>query len=323
MQKFDVPLEQATTPSLEALKAYSLGLKIRNVHGVGEALSYMQAAIRLDPSFAMAYDQLGAEYDAMGEVGRSSQYAKQAFQLRKHASEREELHISSSYYLTVTGELNNAERANQELIQVLPSSGAYNNLGIVYGSLGQYERAVELTNQAHVLDPNDNAPYVNLCEYQLALQRLGQARQTIREGQARHLEGSMYHYGLYTLAFLNGETLAMVEQQEWFASKPWTETFGRALASDTEAFAGHLQKARELTQSSVESAVKTDNKESGALWWETAALREAAFGNNKEARQAAVRGLKPAPEPFLSARVEAALAYAMSGDTAQAKSIAE
>jgi hypothetical protein len=133
----------------------------------------------------------------------------------------------------------------------------------------------------------------------------------------------MYHYGLYALAFLNGETLAMVEQQKWLASKPWTETFGLALASDTEAFAGHLQKARELTQSSEESAVKTNNKESGALWWETAALREAAFGNHKEARQAAARGLKLAPEPYLSARVEAALAYAMSGDTAQAKSIAD
>jgi tetratricopeptide (TPR) repeat protein len=323
IQKFDVPLQEATTSSLEALKAFSLGMKIRNVRGPGGGLSYMQSAIRLDPNFAMAHEELGSEYQSMAEVGRSSQYITQAFQLRQHASEREKLVISGNYYRLVTGELNNAERVYEELIEDYPRGvGGYTSLGTVFGRMGQYERAAELMRQAQTVDPSNGAPYANLCEYEFALQHVGQALQTIHESQARHMDGLAYHNVLYALSFLNGDTSAMADQQKWFASKPEVENFGLALASDTEAFAGHLQKARELTQSSVEAAIKSDNKENGAVWWENAALREAAFGNHREARQAAARGLKLAPDAQ-SVKVEAALSFAMSDDTAQAKPIAD
>jgi tetratricopeptide (TPR) repeat protein len=247
LQKFDVPLQQATTSSLEALKAYSLGEKQRNEKGPASGLPYMQNAIKLDPNFAMAYEELGAEYSALGEAERSSEYITRALQLRQHASEREKLVISARYYRDVTGEVDRAERAYQELIENYPRAvTGYNNIGTMYGREGQYEKAAEWMRKAQKVDPTNAAPYGNLCYYQLALQQFDQALQTIHESQARKFDGSIYHDVLYALAFLKGETSAMAEQQKWFAGNPAMATYGLALASDTEAFAGHLRKAREL-----------------------------------------------------------------------------
>ena len=133
---------------------------------------------------------------------------------------------------------------------------------------------------------------------------------------------SILHNALYALAFLGADSAAMAEQQQWFAGKPDYENWGLALASDTEAYAGHLGKARELTKRAVDSAVRADNKENGAIYLATAALREAAYGNAAEARQSAAEALKLAPASP-GAEAEAALAFAMAGDTARAESLAQ
>ena len=186
VQKFDVPLSEATTSSLEALKAYSLGEKASNEKGTVAGLPYDQRAIELDPNFAMGYAAVGTDYHNLGELGRASEYITKAFQLREHASEREKLAISAQYYSEVTGELDKAAQAYQEAIESYPRQwSGYDNLGLVFAQQGQYEKAVEVTRQALPLAPDRSAPYENLANYTFALQRLEEARQVIHEAQAR------------------------------------------------------------------------------------------------------------------------------------------
>src|SRR4029077_12846846 len=311
VQKLDVPLAEATTSSLEALQAYSLGTKAADVKGPSAALPYNQRAIQLDPNFAMGYRAVGDDYFARGELGRASDYFTKAFQLREHASEREKLHIAADYYWSVTGELDQAAQTYQEEIESYPRYfGAYVNLGIVYSAQGQYEKAAETTRQAVRLAPDSVALYASLAIDALALQRFDEARQNIHEAQARKGDDSALRNALYALAFVGADSAAMAEQQQWYAVKP-EENFGLALASDTEAYGGHLGKARELTKRAVDSAIRADSKENGAIWQANAALEHAGYGNATEARQSAAEALKLAPASQ-GVESEAALAFAMA-----------
>ena len=323
VQRFDVPLEQATTSSLEALKAYSLGRKADGTKGSAAALPYDQRAIELDSNFAVAYEAVGGDYGNLGELGRASEYFTKAFQLREHASEREKLRITGIYYQNVTGELDKAAQTYQERIESYPREPlAYGNLGIVYSEQGQYQQAAEITRQGLSLAPDRVGSYDNLTNYAIALQRFDETRQTVREAQARKMDDATFHNALYALAFLGSDSAAMAEQQQWYAGKPEFETYGLALASDTEAYAGHMGKARELTKRAVESAIRADSKENGAIWQAIAAQREAAYGNPAEARQMAGGALTLAPTSQ-GVESEAALAFAMAGDTARAESLAQ
>jgi len=323
VQKFDGPLEQATTSSLEALKAYSLGRKATNEKGAAAALPYDQRAIKLDPNFAMGYRAMGIGYANLQEPGRASEYLTKAFQLREHASEREKLAIAGEYYLNLTGELDKAAQTYQEEIENYPrESGGYNNLGLVFAAQGQYEKAAEIARQTVRLAPGRPGSYGNPANYALALQRFDEARQIIHEAQARKLDNYVFQNALYALAFLGADSAAMAEQQQWFAGKPDYENWGLALASDTEAYGGHLGKTRELTKRAVDSAIRADSKETGAIWEANAALLQAAYGNAAEARQTAAEALQLAPTSQ-GVEVEAALAFAMSGDTARAESLAQ
>ena len=322
VQKLDVPLSEATTSSLEALQAYSLSQKVQNEQGYAAALPHHQRAIRLDPNFAMGYWAVGADYGSLGETGRASEYFTKAFQLREHASEREKLAIAATYYRNVTGELDKAAQTYQETIESYPrSASAYNGLGIVYAEQGQYGKAAEVARQAVRLAPDRVSPHEALANHTLALQRFDEARQVIHEAQTRKGDGFILHNALYGLAFVSSDSAAMAEQQQWFTGKP-EENFGLSLASDTEAYAGHMGKARELTKRAVESAIRADSKENGAIWQAIAALQQAAYGNTTEARQSAAEALKLAPASQ-GVGVEAALAFAMVGDTARAESLAQ
>ena len=322
VQKFDVPLLQATTSSLEALKAYSLGVKAANEKGPSAALPYHQRAVELDPNFAQGYDALGIDYNSLAEMGRATEYYTKAFELRDRVSERERLSISADYYQNVTGELDKAAQTLQEFIESYPrSAGAYGNLGNIYCELGQYERAAEVTRKALRLAPGTLLLYGNLANFSLALQRFDETRQIVQDAQARKFDDLTLHNALYALAFVGADSAAMADQQQWFAKKPDYENFGLALASDTEAYAGHVGKARDLTKRAIDSAVRADSKENGAIWQANAALEQAAYGNPKEARQSAAEAVKLAPASQ-GVESEAALAFAMSGDEARAESLA-
>ena len=323
VQKFDVPLEQDTTSSLEALKAYSLGLRAFNEKSPAASLPYFQHAVELDPNFVFGYSLLGTAYLYLGESVRSREYITKAFQLREHASEYEKLAVTGFYYQVVTEELDKAAQIYQEMMDSYPRDAmSYALLGTVLASQGQYEKAAEVERQAVRLAPDVLDWYQFLATYTLALQRLDETRQIIFEANARKLDGSTLHTNLYALAFLGGDSAAMEKQQQWFLDKPEFENAGRALASDTEAYSGHFAKARELTKRAVDSAVRTDQKENGAFHLAIAAQREAAYGNAAEARQSAAAALKLAPASQ-GAAAAAALAFAMAGDTAKAESLAQ
>jgi len=323
VQKFDVPLEQATTSSLEALKAYSLGAKVEHEKGHVAALAYDQRAIDLDPNFAMGYRSVAVDYANTGQTERTREYITKAFQLREHASEWEKLEIAADYYQEVTGELDKAAQTYQEWIESYPRhASAYNDLGLVYAALGQYEKAAELTRQAGRLVPDSIVWRENLALYAIALQRFDEVRQIIDEAQAKKMDDFAFHSTLYALAFLGSDSGGMAEQQQWVSSKPDYENAGFALASDTEAYGGHLAKARELTKLAVDSAIRADNKEKAAIWDANAALQQAAYGNAAEARQSATEALKLAPGNQ-GVESEAALAFAMAGDVARAKTLAQ
>jgi eukaryotic-like serine/threonine-protein kinase len=327
VQKFDVPLAEATTSSLEALKAYSLGEKAARESSA--ALPNHLRAIELDPSFATAYEAVGYDYYNLSQLGRAREYFIKAFQLREHASEREKLHITAGYYFNVTGELDKTAQTYEEEIQTYPREyRAYLDLGGVYTTLGQYGKAGEAYIQSLRPAPDNiglqpgsglGNPYVELYSL-LALQRFDEARQTIQRAQEKQLDNFLLHDAIYALGFLSADVPAMAEQEEWFAGRP-EENFGLSLASDTEAYAGHLRKARELTKRSVDSALRADNKETGATWHEVAAQREAAFGKPMDAKQEAAQGLQLDPTSQ-AVGVEGALAFAMAGDAARAELLA-
>ena len=322
IQRFDVPLEQATTSSLEALQAYSLGTKANRGRGAAVALTYHQRAIELDPKFAMGYRAIGYDYNDLGEPERGSEYVTKAFQLHDHASERERLAIAATYYWNATGEINKAIEVNQERAQSYPRDfEAYRNLGSLYAQQGQYERAVEVTARALALDPDDIVLYDNLATYSLALQQFDKAKEILDEAQARKLEDYQLHDNLYAYAFLKGDQVAMKEQLEWYAAKPDYEAFGLAAASATEAYAGHVKKARELIKQAVDSDVRSDNKEAGAIVFSEAALQQAAYGNTSDARLLSAQALGLAPGTR-GVRSVAAVALAMAGDTSRAESLA-
>jgi tetratricopeptide (TPR) repeat protein len=322
VQKFDVPLEQATTSSLEALKAFSLGRKADYVKGPAASLPYFQRAIELDQDFAMGYNRLGDDFASLDEVGRAHEYYTKAFQLREHASEREKLAIADAYYLYVTGELEKSAETLREEIESYPrESVGYGNLGIVYSSQGQYEKAADITRQSVRLAPDRVAGYENLAAYLLALHRFDEARQIIREMQARKMDDYNSHISLYALAFFGRDSAAMAEQLQWFAGRSEYEHLGLALESDTEAYGGHLAVTQELTKRAVASAVRADNKESGAIEQAGTAMAQAAYGRGREAREAAAEASKLASESP-GASVEIALTLALAGDIAHGESAA-
>ncbi|MGD0215432.1 MAG: protein kinase [Terriglobales bacterium] len=322
VQKFDVPLDQATTQSLEALKAYSLASRANQEKGDKASMPYYQRAIELDPNFAMAYFTLGTDYTTVAEVGRSREYYTRAFQLQEHASERERLQILGAYYEYTTGELDKGAQTLEEEIAIYPRvSQPYDQLCVLYDELGQYEKALDVLEQRKQLYPK-SVSYQNVANNLLGLQRFNEARQLLHEGVTLEPSDFILHNALYGLAFIESDSAAMAEQQQWYVGKPGFENMGLELAADTEASVGHQAKAREFTKRAVASAIGADSKENGAVWQANAAVQQAAYGNITEARQSATAALKLAPTNA-GVESEAALAFAMTGDTAKAESLAQ
>lgn len=321
VQKYDVSLAYATTPSLEALKALSLG-RTAYLHDTGVALRYFQEAVELDPNFAMAHHDLGRLYFTLGETERGRANFKKAFDLRNHSSEREKLEIAATYYENVLGELDDALNTRKEQVASYPHlSQAYDGLGYVYTLLGRYEIAIKEFRQSIQVNPDNADTYGLLATALIGVQQFDEGRKTIQQAHSRNIDAFLLHSALYGLAFLNADASTMMAEERWMKDRPQYENCGFSLASDSEAYAGHLRNARQLTQRAVDSSIHADLKETGAVSQEDAALREAAFGNPEEAILLAASGLKLDPTS-LGARVEAALAYAIAGDNVKAESLA-
>jgi eukaryotic-like serine/threonine-protein kinase len=321
VQKLDTPVEQATTPSLEALQVYSLGWKAQ----VGKsddtaAVPLYQRAIRLDPNFAMAYASLGTSYNNLGETSLAAENIRKAYDLREHVSDREKFYIESHYFQFVTNDLETARRAYELWAETytrdwVPPS----NLTYIYGALGQYNKALVKAREAFQLNEASGAG--NLAITFLQLNRLEEARATAEEAQAKKFDSPPLRFVLYQLAFLQNDAAGMAQQVAWAADKPGWDDVLLAGEADTAAYSGRLGKAREFSRRAVASAKAAEEKETAAGYEDEAALREALFGNAAEARQRALAAL--ALSTGRDVQYGAALALALAGDVARAQAIAE
>ena len=323
VQKFDAPLGQETTPSLEALKAQALARKTEMEKGSAAALPFFQRAIDLDPNFATAIEGVGIMYGNVGQATRGGEYLTKAFALRDRASEREKLHITSMYYMSVTGELDKAVETFREWEENYPRDDIpYNNLSTVYSAQGKVEQGLEQALASSRLNPDNVITAENVMGFLVTLQRYDEAQQIYAQTLARGMDDDALHQVRYGLAFIQRDSKTMAEQVAWYDTRPQLQNEILGLQSDTEAYAGHEAKAREMTRAATESAVRTDNKESAALWLVTAAWREALVGNFEEARRDVEKSLELAPDSR-DARVLGALTLARAADVAHARSMAQ
>jgi serine/threonine protein kinase/Flp pilus assembly protein TadD len=321
IQKFDVPVE-ATTTSLEALKAFSMGITTGRTKGDAAAIPFTKRALELDPNFAVAYATLGVEYGNLGQASLSADNIKKAYALRDRVSEHEKYRIASLYYTYVTGELEQATQVYELWAKSYPQDLVPpNNLGAIYSELGQYEKSLVETQESLRLEPNAVNGYGNLAQDYLAVNRPDDAKKAMEQAQERKLDGDYLHWTLYQLAFFTSDATEMERQVAWAAGKPGSEDQLLAFQSDTEAYYGRLVKARDFSRRAVDSAVRNDSKETGALWQVNSALREAEFGNTAAAQQGVAAALALAPGRDV--KLLAALALARIGETARAKAIVE
>ena len=311
VQKFDVPFE-ATTSSLEALKTYSMGLKIKYEKGDVESIPFLERAIELDPNFASAYSALAIGSSNLWKPSLALVYATKAYQLRDRVTEREKMGISASYF-HATGEEEKLVQTYQQWKQSYPRDFIpYGNLGIVYNALGLYDKALVEYQEAGRLRPDNVMNYGNLASAYVFLNRFDEAL-------AHKLDGESLRNWIYMVAFLREDKALMEQQLAWAAGKPGDEEALLSNQSDTEAYYGRLRKARELTRRSVDLSVHGNSREAAAIWQIGAALREAELGNVTNAKHGVKAAL--ALSSGRDIKVTAALALARSRDAAGAKAI--
>ncbi len=320
VQKFDVPVE-ATTPSLEALKAYSMGITTGRTKGDAEAIPFMKRAIELDPNFAMAYVGLAVEYANLGRASLAAENAKKAYDLRDRVSERERYRISAFYFQYVTGEVEKATEAYELWAKSYPNDQVpHGNLGFIYSALGQFDKAIVETEAQQRLEPSI-VGYGNLAATYINLDRIKEARQTLADAQQKNFDGLTLRADQYSLAFLSGDAAGMERQVAWAAGRPGEEDQMLSDHADTQSYYGRLEQARDLARRAADSAVRSDAKETAAQWIAFQAIREAEIGNVTAARQAVARALALAPGRDV--KVIAAIALARTGETSQSTSILE
>jgi tetratricopeptide (TPR) repeat protein len=322
VQKYAAPVEEATTPSLEALKAYSLGVKTRAAKGGTAALPFFKRAVDLDPNFAIAYERMSANYRNLNEVGRGAEYARKAYDLREKVSERERFGIEGGYYLFATGELEKAAQTYELWQQTYPRDARpYRVLGgVVSMALGNWEKALEQCREALRLEPNMGANYLNLGLAYTSLNRVDEAEAVFKQAEERKLESEFLPQVRYWLAFLKGNAAQMAQLVSAAMGKPGFEDLLLATQADTEGWYGKLKNAHELTGRAMDSAQHNDAKETAATYQAAAALREVEAGNREQARADANAALKLAPNRDV--RAIAGLALARAGDTAGAEKLA-
>jgi serine/threonine protein kinase/Flp pilus assembly protein TadD len=322
VERFSKPVEQATTSSLQALKAFTDGRRTSREKGESAALPFYKRALELDPNFAQAYASLGSVYSNLGQPSLATANFKKAYELRDRVSERERFDFESRYYSYVTGEIEKADHSYSQWLLDYPGDYIpHGNLGVNYIILGQYEKAVEEMRASLQIKPNSAGVYANLIGAYCALYRLEDAKSAWEQSQGRKLDGGGLRLARYTLGFLQHDDTAMKEQFDWAAGKPGTEDLLISAQSDTAAYSGRLAAANELSKRAVDSAKHADAMETAANWQANEALRDAEFGNASAAKQAATDAL--ALTDGHDAEIMVSLALARSGDDTKALQLAD
>src|SRR3984893_2774238 len=322
VQKLDTPIEQATTPSLEALQAYSMG---RNtMQGKGDyvgAVPLLKRSIELDPKFAMAYAMLGTSYHNLGEKKLAAENTSKAYDLRSRVSEWEKFYIESHYHHFVTGDMEKARQAYELWAKIYPREQVPpTNLGIIYQTLGQHEKSLSEFREGLRLSP-DSLSFGDVVSGFIHLNRFDEARATADEALSKNLDSADLRAYLYQLAFLNDDLAGMAKQVSWAAGKPGEENVMLYLEASTAAYSGKLAAAREFSRQAATSADRAGEKELEADCEAAAGRWEALYGNAQEASKHV--GTPLAKSNGRDAQYVGALALAVIGDSARAQALAE
>ncbi len=298
IQKFDTPLEEATTSSLEALKMFNLGETERVKSEVG-SIPFYKKAIELDPNFAIAYARLGMVYSNSGEGESAMQYLKQAFERRQRASEPERLYISTRYYFVVTGELEKEIEALRLWEQSYPRDATpYITLGVIYDQLGQREQAVQQSQEANRLLPTARYPYENLMGDYIALGRYDEAKAIAENAFAHKVDNIGIHWQLYQIALIQGDAAAMQRESQWANGRP-DEVFMKANLAGVAAFYGRRSKALDMNGQVFETAQRAGLKGNAALTLLADAGIELMMGNNSAVSPKVKQALALSPDDKL------------------------
>lgn len=323
VQKFDTPLEQATTASLEALRAYSAGLHVHSPMGSAAAVPFFKHAIEIDPEFAVAYAALGRMYGDIGENTLSAESTTKAYELRDRTSENEKFFISASYDLQVTGNLEKARQTCELWAQAYPRVMAPHGFlaGIIYPALGEYEKSVEEANIAIRIEPEFAIGYAVLASSYMALGRMAEAENTLQKAAESKLQNPFIPIERYSVAFLKGDSAAMQNEAAHAQGQAGVEDWISNAQGMASAYVGHLQEARKMSQRAADLARQANQRETAALYETDAALREALFGNTPVARQRATAAL--ALSTSRDVEYAAAYALALAGDSSRSRSLAD
>jgi tetratricopeptide (TPR) repeat protein len=322
VRKFDTPLAQATTPSLEALRALSIGRDAMADGNNAAAVSWLQRAIANDPNFALAYGGLFAAYGNLGESKLAQENAKKAYELRGEISERERLGIEAIYYWGVTGDLEKARDAYELLLRTYPrDSGAHFNLGNIYQGLGQLDEGLAQARESFRLEPNSGLDYSYLIYSLTILNRFQEAGEIETEALAKFPDLYPLRAWRYILAFLQNDTKTMAEQIRWATGKKGIEDVLLGYDSEVLALQGQLRKSREQSRRAAASANEADETETAAGYRANSALQEALFGNRDDARKSVLGANRRSDSRDL--QYATGLVLALVGDTEKSQSIAE
>jgi eukaryotic-like serine/threonine-protein kinase len=321
-QKFDTPLEQATTPSLEALQAYSLGRRAMSRRGDWSAsLPFFRRAISVDPNFAIAYARLGMAYRNVGQDTLGAENAEKAYQLREKASESERFYIDSHYYLIAAGDLEKARQVLELWAQTYPRDFTPRvDLADIYAQLGEHDKALIESREALRLDAN-GVNYSAVVSANIFLNQLDEAKSMAKEAQDRKIDSPDFHSMLYRLAFLQNDAAGMATEVAWATGKPGSEDLLLGQEADTRAYFGRLKESRDFSRRAVASAQQAEETEVAARDETVAALREAVFGNFMEARQRAAKAQDLSKDRDVE--YGSAVALAKAGDAARSRNLAD
>jgi len=322
VQNFDTPLEQATTPSLEALKAFSAGRRVLFTTGSVETIPFFKHAIEIDPNFALAYAWLARVYGNIGESGPAAESIQKAYDLRERTSEAERYFISANFDLEVTGNSENAQKTDELWIQAYPrAEEPHAELSaLILPIFGQYEKAVKEAREAIRVNPDFPVSYLPLMYNYIALDRFDEAKAAYGQALAQKLNDSEYPIPIYQIAFLQNDAAGMAQQAVSSAGQLGIEDKLLSLQAESAAYSGRLRDAREFSRRAVDSAERAGQKETAATYYSMSGLREALFGNGDDARRRATLAI--ASSMSLDTQYGAALTLAYAGDNARAQAMA-
>jgi tetratricopeptide (TPR) repeat protein len=321
IQKYDAPIEQATTSSLEALKAYSLGREQHYKGSYSEAIPLIKRATELDPNFARAYAGLSYSYGNLGQRQLAVEAMQKAFELRERTSEYEKLKITADYYWTVEHDVERAIEGLGLVTRTYPRDyTAHGNLSGRYNAVGRYEQAIEEGREAVRLNPNYEPVYAQLAVAFRCLNRFDEAKEIYEQALAQKLDTPSLHAGLYAIAFVRGDTAAMQQQLDWARGRP-NEYVALFWQANTAAFLGQLRRARDLSQRGADAELSRNLKENAADRISGNAATAAAVGNCQQAREDAARASALPRTVFSFSRISIALA--LCGETGPAQSLAD